>query len=143
MTVVAVIVAVAAGATAGRLWWRQAARRARVAAVEMAGGEPAVVLVDHGARLMSSTILTVPRMAPARAGTLAATRHRLVFVSSSLRLQVNIPRASIGEVTVGRSHLDVDFDRAAVLVDWTHDGQQHSTAWRVTDPARWVAVLSR
>jgi hypothetical protein len=75
-------------------------------------------------------------------GTLALTRHELLFAQWVPNRLVRIPRDSIVEVTTARSHLGKTIGRSLLKVVWdTEVGVRDSTALWVQDLDGWLEAL--
>jgi hypothetical protein len=75
-------------------------------------------------------------------GSLALTKHELLFAQWVPNRLVRIPRSSIVEVTTARSHLGKTVFRDLFKVVWTTDlGSQDSIALWVGDLDGWLEAL--
>jgi hypothetical protein len=75
-------------------------------------------------------------------GTLALTKHEVLFAQWVPNRLLRIPRRAIVEVTTVRSHLGKTVGRKLLKVVWTTEvGQQDSIALWVADLGGWLDAL--
>jgi hypothetical protein len=74
-------------------------------------------------------------------GALALTKNELMFLLYVPERELRIPIASIGAVSLVRSHLGKSGGVKILHVAFTRDGMEDAIAWRVPDPAAWKAAL--